>query len=136
MPAYSSTPLARKLGLKSGFSAWLFNAPVHYLELFTDWPEEVQLIKDLPAAESVDFIHFFVQTQDQLVASLPALQTALKKNGLLWVSWPKGRSALPTDLKRDWIRTYILDQGLVDIKVASVDDDWSGLKFVYRLKDR
>lgn len=136
MPAYSSTPLARKLGLKPGYSAWLLHAPSHYLELFTDWPEDVQLVEGKPAVESVDFIHLFVRTQDELVASLPAPQKALKKSGLLWVSWPKGSSALATDLKRDWIRTYILDQGLVDTKVASVDDDWSGLKFVYRLKDR
>ncbi|MCB0620601.1 MAG: DUF3052 family protein, partial [Saprospiraceae bacterium] len=64
------------------------------------------------------------------------LHPLLAKDGLLWVSWPKGGSGLETDLKRDPIREYLLAQGLVDTKVASVDEQWSGLKFVYRLKDR
>lgn len=55
---------------------------------------------------------------------------------MLWVSWPKGSSSIETDLKRDVIRNYVLSLGLVDTKVASFDEDWSGLKFVYRLKDR
>jgi len=52
------------------------------------------------------------------------------------MSWPKGQSNIQTDLKRDLIREYILDLGLVDVKVAAIDEDWSGLKFVYRTKDR
>ena len=55
---------------------------------------------------------------------------------MIWISWPKGASKVPTDLNRDKIREYILDQGLVDVKVASYNDIYSGLKFVYRLKDR
>lgn len=54
----------------------------------------------------------------------------------MWVSWPKGSSSSPTKLNRDFIREYMLDNGLVDVKVATIDEDWSGLKFVYRLKDR
>ena len=55
---------------------------------------------------------------------------------MLWVSWPKGSSKIVTDLKREPIREYILNEGLVDVKVAAIDNDWSGLKFVYRIKDR
>ena len=54
----------------------------------------------------------------------------------MWISWPKGSSSIRTDLKRDQIRELLIEIGLVDAKVASIDNDWSGLKFVYRLKDR
>ena len=61
---------------------------------------------------------------------------ALKKNGLFWVSWPKGSSKIKTELNRDLIREYLIKIGLVDVKVVAIDQDWSGLKFVYRLIDR
>ena len=60
----------------------------------------------------------------------------MKKDGLLWISWPKGSSKIETNLKRGFIREHVLSIGLVDVKVAAIDEDWSGLKFVYRLKDR
>ena len=133
--AYSSTPLARKLGIKSGFHILLHAQPEHYFELFSDWPEGVEIMNEVKP-ESADFIHLFCLSQEELTQHLPTYQSALKKNGSLWVSWPKGKSSIPTDLKRDWIREYILAAGLVDVKVASVDEDWSGLKFVYRVEDR
>lgn len=52
------------------------------------------------------------------------------------VSWPKGSSSIKTDLKREPIQEHLLSIGLVDVKVAAIDKDWRGLKFVYRLKDR
>lgn len=136
MPAYSTTPLAKKLGVKPGFQVWLINAPNHYLDLFNDWPDGTHIIDGNPAVESVDFIHLFCYHMEELVQHAAQGKAALKKNGLLWVSWPKGTAKIPTDLKREPIREYLLDVGLVDVKVASVDDTWSGLKFVYRVKDR
>lgn len=56
--------------------------------------------------------------------------------GIFWVSWPKGSSKIETNLSRDYIREYLLTNGLVDVKVCAVDADWSGLKSLYRLKDR
>ncbi len=64
------------------------------------------------------------------------VKPALKKSGILWVSWPKGASKIQTDLKREPIREHLLKTGLVDIKVCAVDEDWSGLKFMYRKEDR
>ena len=87
-------------------------------------------------AEAADFIHLFCTSFTQLESIAEQYKKALKKDGMLWVSWPKGKSSIPTDLKRDPIREYFLGIGLVDIKVAAVDEDWSGLKFVYRRKDR
>ena len=61
---------------------------------------------------------------------------ALKKDGMLWVSWPKKASGVPTDVTEDVVRETALGNGLVDVKVAAVDDVWSGLKLVYRKRDR
>lgn len=136
MPAgYSGTPLAKKLGIKPAYTIYLHNQPTHYFELFSDLPEELSQTNELNS-ESIDFIHVFCTTFDELSNIALACKNALKKKGLLWVSWPKGKSKIPTDLKRDPIREYLLELGLVDVKVAAIDDDWSGLKFVYRVEDR
>lgn len=136
MPAgYSGTPLSKKLGIKEGFSILLINQPNHYFDLFTDFPENVSFMDD-PKPESADFIHLFCSTASELTKHISVCKKALKKNGTFWVSWPKGSSKLKTDLKREPVRDHLLAIGLVDVKVAAVDEDWSGLKFMYRLKDR
>jgi hypothetical protein len=55
---------------------------------------------------------------------------------MFWISWPKKSSGVATDLTEDVIRAIGLANGMVDVKVCAVDDVWSGLKFVFRLKDR
>ena len=65
-----------------------------------------------------------------------AREEALSQSGMLWVSWPKGSSRVPTDLTENVVREIGLRNGLVDVKVCAVDETWSGLKFVFRLKDR
>ena len=55
---------------------------------------------------------------------------------MLWVSWPKKTSGVPTDLNENVVREIGLEAGLVDVKVCAVTEIWSGLKFVIRLKDR
>lgn len=137
MPSgYSKTPLAKKLGIKEGFNLFLHNAPEHYWSLFSDLPDNLTVIKALTSDDPVDFIHVFCTHWDDLIAVAPECKAALKKDGLMWISWPKGKSSIPSDLKRDPIREYLINLGLVDVKVAAVDEDWSGLKFVYRKKDR
>jgi hypothetical protein len=81
-------------------------------------------------------MHLFVLTRKELFNCIHRFKPMLTKDGMMWVSWPKGRSGTDTDLKRDFIRESLLEAGLVDVKVASFNDTWSGLKFVYRLKDR
>lgn len=136
LPAgYSSTPLARKLGLKSGMTYLLINEPTHYLELFADFPAEVVLL-DEPVLTTLDFCHLFVTQRTELETQLAQLKPLLKKDGLIWISWPKGKSKIPTEVNREAIREIGLASGLVDVKVCAVDKDWSALKFVYRLKDR
>jgi hypothetical protein len=136
MPAgYSGTPLAKKLGLKENFSVLLYNEPSHYLGLFADFPENI-IFREDGKNESIDFIHLFCTTLEELQTSVSTYKPLLKKTGLLWISWPKGSSKIKTDLKREPVRDYLLGVALVDVKVAAIDDNWSGLKFVYRLKDR
>lgn len=131
---YSGTPLAKKLGIKAGYTVVLVNEPKHYLLLFEDMPE-VNYVSGTKM-ESVDFIHLFCMTKSDFEQQSLAVKPALKMTGILWVSWPKGSSNIETDLSRDYIREYLLDNGLVDVKVCAVDKDWSGLKFMYRIKDR
>ncbi|MCB0476277.1 MAG: DUF3052 domain-containing protein [Flavobacteriaceae bacterium] len=132
---YSGTPLAKKLGIKEGFSIILYNQPEYYFKLFTDMPKNLeQLEKD--QLQDADFIHLFCTSFEELKTVSERYKPRLKPNGLLWISWPKGTSGIKTDLKRDTIREYMLFIGLVDVKVAAIDNEWSGLKFVYRLKDR
>lgn len=136
MEGCSGTPLAKKLGIKRGFHIYLVNQPAHYKSLFEDFPEDTIELTD-PEITTVDFIHVFCRTQDEMKNYLPSLKSLLKMDGLLWISWPKGTSKIVTDLNRDLIRSYVLEEiKLVDVKVAAIDKNWSGLKFVYRKADR
>lgn len=134
MSGYSGTPLAKKLGIKEGFKILLYNLPKEYFRLFADFPNDVESLKDIEPY-TTDFIHLFCTSFEELQNTATKYKEALKKNGLLWISWPKGSSSIKTDLKRDMIREHLIKIGLVDVKVAAIDGDWSGLKFVYRVKD-
>lgn len=132
---YSGTPLARKLGIKEGYAVLFFNTPTYYKELFSDFPEVYKTA--LNKEKSADFIHAFFTHLKDLEEHATHLKKCLKYSGMIWISWPKGTSKIKTDLNRDILRAYILDHiKLVDVKVAAIDEDWSGLKFVYRLEDR
>lgn len=130
MSAYSSTPLCKKLGLKDGMNSTFINPPADYL---TQFKKDVRIIN---TGAPFDFIQFFSSKLEEFKSELPYLKKQLKKDGILWVSWHKKASKKPTELTEDIIRAYALETGLVDVKVCSVDEDWSGLKLVYRLKDR
>lgn len=84
----------------------------------------------------MDFIHFFTRSRLQLESEFPKLKGMLSRSGMLWISWPKSSSGLETDLSENIVRRAGLDSGLVDVKIVAVDETWSGLKFVFRLKDR
>lgn len=128
---YSGTPLAKKLGIKEGFKVYLVNQPSFYFELFNNFPKVT--IAKRGQKESFDFIHLFSSHSKHFQKEIKRIKPFLKKGGMLWVSWPKGSSDIETDLKREPIREFVLKTGLVDIKVAAIDKNWSGLKFVYRV---
>lgn len=131
---YSGTPLSKKLGIKPGYKLCALNSPVDYIQSLSPLPEDVLI---LPGLESnSDIVHAFVHDMETLDQIFPDLKAAITKKGMLWISWPKGTSKVPTDLNRDILRSYVLERGLVDVKIASYNEVYSSLKFVYRLKDR
>jgi hypothetical protein len=134
MAGYSATPLAKKIGIKEGSRVALVNAPKDFQFEPKELPENVEFIK--PAAKSLDIILFFVTTERSLAKDFSKLAARLTANGMIWIAWPKKSSGVATDLSFERVQRIGLDAGLVDVKICAVDDTWSGLKFVYRLKDR
>jgi len=131
---YSKTPLVKKLGIKPGFNIYFANPPDNLQTLLGELPENVTLLNKLKGP--VNYIHLFTKSKEELQTQFPILKEALMQNGLLWISWPKKASKVTTDLDENIVRGIGLRNGLVDVKVCAVDESWSGLKFVYRLKDR
>jgi hypothetical protein len=127
---YSGTPLARKLGFKPGFAAAYVNAPAGFDALVGQLPGDVRVRKQLRAP--LDLIVCFVTARRELERRLPALRGALAPAGMLWVAWPKRASGVPTDMTEDVVREVALPTGLVDTKVAAIDETWSGLRLVIR----
>jgi len=135
MPAGSSSkPLAEKLGIKPGFAVVVIRPPTDYARLLGRIPERVRILKRLDGR--VDMIHAFVRTRAELEARFLPWKEALPPDRSLWISWPKRAAGIPTDLTEDVVRAVALAHGLVDVKVCAVDETWSGLKLVYRTKDR
>ena len=131
---YTKTPLIKKLGLKEGSRACILEAPPDYLDLLGPLAGGVVLL-DQPD-DGLDFIQFFAKERRALERQVSALKQHLAPAGMLWICWPKKASSLDTDLTREVVRAIGLHTGLVDVKVCAIDADWSGLKFVFRLKDR
>ena len=134
MAGYSLRPLADKLGIKAGTRIAILNAPRGYRSTLGKLPPGV--IVRAAARGSFPFIQVFTRSRTVLEAKFPGLVRALATDGALWVSWPKRASGVPTDLTEDVVRGVALAGGLVDVKVCAVDEVWSGLKLVRRLKDR
>jgi len=131
---YSGTPLFKKLGMKEGSVLKLVNAPNHYYELIGEAIEKIDVKNN--ARKDVDLIHFFTNSLNELEQKLPQLMKEIKKDGSIWVSWYKKSAKKPTEITETEVRDTALAIGLVDVKVCAVDEEWSGLKLVYRLKDR
>ncbi|PJZ69891.1 DUF3052 domain-containing protein [Leptospira perolatii] len=132
MAGYSGTPLVKKLGLKEEQVAIFINSPDNFLALLEDLPPKLEIKKKLVG--SLDYIHFFTKSAKELEANFPKMEKALATKGMIWISWPKASSGVPTDLKEDKIREIGLQQGLVDVKVCAIDETWSGLLFRRRVK--
>jgi hypothetical protein len=128
---YSGTPLPQKLGIKPGQRLVLLGAPDGFeLEL----PDGVGVRRR--AGGKADVIVSFHTSRAQLEARLPALRAMMEPAAGLWIAWPKRASKLPTDLTEDVVRELALANTLVDNKVCAIDETWSGLRLVIRLRDR
>jgi len=134
MAGYSGTPLPKKLGIKDGYRAALFNTPANIKGELKDALAACQMARD--GRGPLDFAHLFVKTQADLKKEFARLAKQLAPAGILWISWPKKSSGVATDLDENKVRDIGLAAGLVDVKVCAVDEIWSGLKFVIRVKDR
>ncbi len=132
---YSGTPLVRKLGLKDGQAVAFVGLPdslthltraaaFRRMDLMADW-------RGL-AAGAWDVIHLFTKSAAEVDEALPGLRAMIQPDGMIWVSWPKKASKVPTDVTEDIIRNRALADVLVDVKVCAVDEVWSGLKLVIR----
>ena len=127
---YSGTPLAKKLGYKSGCRAVAIGAPEDYLSWLHPLPAGVEF--ERVAGSKTDLVHVFATEQELLSKHLVALRKKLKPEACVWVSWPKKASKVPTDITEDVIRRLALPLGFVDVKVCAVSEIWSGLKLVVR----
>jgi hypothetical protein len=131
---YSGTPLAKKLGLKEGGRVAFVGPPASFAEELGALPAGTQLLGRVSAP--VDLIVLFTKELRELRARFPRLAAPLSPDGMLWVAWPKKASGVATDLSFEAVQRVGLDAGLVDTKICAVDEVWSGLRFVIRLKDR
>ena len=134
MAGYSGTPLVKKLGIKPDFSIAFLNPPTNFVNQL-ELPPGVT-VKSISKSKGLDFILLFVKTRAILTGAFAQCAQKLTSNGMLWVSWPKRASGVATDVNENVVREIGLAAGLVDVKICAVDETWSGLKFVYRLKDR
>jgi hypothetical protein len=129
---YSGTPLPRKLGIKPGHRVLLLAAPGGF-EL-GELPERVRLVRR--GSGTADVILSFHTARADLARRMPKLRALMGPAAGLWIAWPKRASKMETDLTEDVVRELALENVLVDNKVAAIDDTWSGLRLVIRLRDR
>lgn len=136
MAGYSGTPLAKKLGIKPGFSLVLVDAPEGFEELLEGLPEDVEPVRGLKGKAAVDVVVVFATKRTELVKRFAqaAARLSEKTGAGVWVAWPKKTSGVATDITEDVIRAVCLPSGLVDNKVCAIDETWSGLRMVRRRK--
>ena len=133
MAGYSGTPLAGKLGIKPGGRVAVIGAPPGFT--IAGLPADVDLRADLRARE-LDVVVLFCRRRGELSRRFGTAQSRLATAGGLWIGWPKKSSGVETDLSDGTVRALGLERGLVDNKVCAIDEIWSGLRFVRRVRDR
>lgn len=127
---YSGTPLTKKLGIKEGSKVLVVGAPEGYAKLLDPLPDAVQFASRF--SDATDIVHIFTDQKAELQRALAVFRKGLKPTAMVWVSWPKKSSKVPTDITEDTVREVALPLGFVDIKVCAVTEVWSGLKLVVR----
>ncbi|HUK67577.1 MAG TPA: hypothetical protein VLW50_02305 [Streptosporangiaceae bacterium] len=128
---YSGTPLAKKLGVRSGHRVQLKHAPAGWV--IPGLPPDVGVARRAaPSADPADITVVFCRSRRQLERELAELAVSLTANGSLWIAWPRRAVGHSSDITENGLRELLLPVGVVDVKVAALDHDWSGLKFVWR----
>ena len=126
--------MSKKLGITEGCRVALVRAPEGFDRALDPLPDGVRLRTQARATQ--DVVVFFATRLAELERRFDSLARAISPNGGLWIAWPKRTACVATDLREGLVRDTGLAHGLVDNKVCAVDDVWSGLRFVYRVKDR
>lgn len=132
---YSGTPLPKKLGMKPGRRVVVVNGPDDFTETLGELPAGVAFSTRL-AGGPYGLVVLFVKSQAELTRRFSSVKEKLAPDGGVWIAWPKKASGVATDLSDNAVREFGLAGGLVDNKVCAIDETWSGLHFVFRLKDR
>ena len=132
---YSGTPLPRKLGIRPGQRIAFLDAPQAFADALGELPEGVGA-PPTTARGPLDLVIAFFVERRRLAQRLPRLIAALDPAGALWIAWPKRASGVATDVTEDVVRELGLAAGVVDVKVCAIDQTWSGLKLVIRVRDR
>jgi hypothetical protein len=125
---YSTTPLPRKLGVKEGAVLAVVAAPDGWS--VPDLPAGVTLRPSLRGRFDVAVV--FVPSAAELRRRAESLARAAADDASVWIAWPRKAGGHESDVTESLLREVILPTGLVDVKVAALDEDWSGLKFVRR----
>lgn len=128
---YSGTPQLRKLGIAAGTRLDVVGAPSGWR---FEMPPDDAIPTPTPA--SVDVVLAFFHAAADLDAQVGALAERIRPAGALWIAWPRKAAGHVSDITENHIRDVVLPQGLVDVKVAAIDQDWSGLKIVWRKENR
>ena len=134
MSGYSGRPLSQKLGIKPGFRMKVLGAPDNYIDLVEPLPEGVDVSDQLKG--EVEMCHLFTASRAELDHLVRICMSEIIQDGMIWVSWPKKSSGVPSEVTEDTVREVALPLGLVDVKVCAVDETWSGLKLVIRKENR
>jgi hypothetical protein len=128
-------PLVKRLGIRENSTILVVNAPSNYFDFLGQLPKGALVVTD-DSNGQYDFVHFFARNRAELERRFPILKNRLSPRGALWVSWSKASSGVHTDLNENRVREVGLANSMVDVKVVAVDVSWSGLKFVFRLRER
>lgn len=131
---YSATPLPRKLGIKPESVLAVIDDPGHFLGLLAPLPDGVRVRTS--ARGRADAIVFFTRERRGLERRIESLARMAFPAGGVWVCWPKRASKVPTDMTEDVVREIVFPLGMVDVKVAAIDETWSGLRVVHRRENR
>lgn len=134
MAGYSQTSLVKKLGIKVNYCCFFAKSPPKYFQWRGPLPQGAVVRARLTG--QLDFIHLFVSDRKSLEKEFILCQKHVKDSGMLWISWPKKASKVPTDIDENIVRDIGVHNRLVDVKVCAIYAVWSGLKFVVRVKDR